>query len=93
MFHDFIDPYSSPKTVRRDSAGNSCTDVGGVMDYVDTATKWTTCSVEAFTQHYNDVISRTGSFCLKLNTETVPGANPPKITEPPKSTHVQSHGF
>jgi hypothetical protein len=70
MPHDFIDPYTSPKTVRRDSAGNSCTDVNGVMDYYVTVQKWSTCSVQSFTQHYNNVISSTGSFCLKLNSGT-----------------------
>jgi hypothetical protein len=50
MNHDFTDPFTSPKTVLRDSAGNSCTDSNGVMDYYVTVQKWTTCSVERFTQ-------------------------------------------
>jgi hypothetical protein len=68
MNHDFTDPFTSPKTVLRDSAGNSCTDSNGVMDYYVTVQKWTTCSVERFTEHYNNVVSGVGSFCLKLNS-------------------------
>ncbi len=65
MNHDFIDPYTSPKTIFRDSNNNTCTDVNGVMDYYVTVQKWTTCSVERFTLHYNNVLSR-GSFCLPI---------------------------
>jgi hypothetical protein len=64
MNHDFIDPYASPKTIFRDAAGNTCTNVNGVMDYYVTVQKWTTCSVERLTQHYNNVISSQGKFCL-----------------------------
>ena len=67
MNHDFIDPYTSPKTIFRDAAGNTCTDVNGVMDYYVTVQKWTTCSVERFTQHYNNVVSSQGSFCMPIN--------------------------
>jgi hypothetical protein len=74
MNHDFEDPFASPKTILRDAAGNSCTDSNGVMDYYVTVQKWTTCSVERFTQHYNNVVSSTGSFCMKLNSGTTPGA-------------------
>ena len=70
MNHDFIDPYTSPKTILRDSKGASCTDSNGVMDYYVTVQKWTTCSVEGFTQHYNDVVSEAGKFCLGLSGNT-----------------------
>jgi hypothetical protein len=67
MYHDFIDPYTSPKTIFRDSAGRTCTDVNGVMDYYVTVQKWTTCSVEKFTLHYNNVLAYfNGNFCLPL---------------------------
>ena len=69
MPHDFIDPFSSPKTIRRDAAGASCTDANGVMDYYVTVTKWSMCSVEAFTTYYNQVISQLGSFCLPQITK------------------------
>lgn len=68
MNHDFIDPYTSPKTIFRDASGNTCTDVNGVMDYYVTVQKWTTCSVERFTQHYNAIVSSQGTFCMPLNT-------------------------
>jgi hypothetical protein len=74
MPHDFSALYSNPKNILRDSVGNSCTDVNGVMDYYVTVKRWSTCSVEFFARHYNNVISRTGSFCLKLNSGTTPGA-------------------
>ena len=64
MNHDFTDPYTSPKTILRDSNGVSCTDSNGVMDYYVTVQKWTTCSVEWFTQRYNNVISSAGTFCM-----------------------------
>ena len=32
MRHDFI-PYSSPGSPRKDSKGNDCNNVGGIMDY------------------------------------------------------------
>lgn len=67
MPHDFMDPYQSPKIIRRDSRGLSCTDNNGVMDYYVTVQKWTTCSVEKFTEHYNNVLNRDGKFCLPVN--------------------------
>ncbi len=73
MHHDFIDPYTDPKTIYRDANGNTCTDVNGVMDYFVTVQKWTTCSVEKFTEHYNDVVSSTGKFCMPLNGVSTPG--------------------
>ena len=66
MNHDFIDPITNPKTIFRDSNGLSCTDANGVMDYYVTVQKWTTCSVERFTQHYNNVVNSDGQFCMAL---------------------------
>ncbi len=71
MNHDFIDPYTSPKTPYLDSKGASCTDSNGVMDYYVTVQKWTTCSVERFTSNYNQVIAERGTFCLP----TIGGSN------------------
>ena len=73
MPHDFIDPFASPKTIRRDAAGVTCTDANGVMDYYVTVTKWSKCSVEAFTAYYNQIISQYGSYCLPQITGTTPG--------------------
>jgi len=64
MNHDFLDPYTNPKTPYLDSNGVSCTDSNGVMDYYVTVQKWTTCSVERFTSHFNKVISENGIFCM-----------------------------
>jgi len=72
MQHDFIDPFTSPKTIRTDATGVSCTNANGVMDYYVTVTKWSKCSVEAFTAHYNDVITQLGSFCMPQITGTTP---------------------
>ena len=69
MSHDFIDPISSPKTIRYDSNGNSCTDHNGVMDYYVVVTQLTNCSVEAFTDLYNYYLSN-GGFCLELMSAT-----------------------
>ena len=41
MNHDFIDPYTTPKNIFRDSTGASCTDVNGVMDYFVEVQQWT----------------------------------------------------
>jgi len=57
MNHDFN---QNPGVVRRDSRGNSCTNIGGVMDYYGTVNKWTSCSVEDFT-----VLSNRQGFCLR----------------------------
>jgi len=66
MPHDFVDPYTNPKTILRDSKGVSCTNINGVMDYFVTVQRWTTCSVEGFTQHYNNIISSNGQFCMAV---------------------------
>ena len=60
--HDFIDPYTNPKNYRYDSNGNPCTNIGGVMDYYVTVTRWTSCSYEALTNYVNS-----GSFCMTPN--------------------------
>jgi hypothetical protein len=64
MTDDFIRPFSLPKLIRYDSAGNSCTDINGVMDSTDTPEQWTSCSVESFTAYYNKIIARQGRFCM-----------------------------
>ena len=66
MNHDFVDPFTSPKTILRDSNGVSCTDSNCVMDYFVSVQKWSTCSVEWFTQYYNSIISSNGQFCMAL---------------------------
>ena len=66
MTHDFTDPFTSPKTVLRDSNGVSCTDANGVMDYYVTVQKWSPCSVEGFTKHYNNVVNSAGKFCMAV---------------------------
>jgi hypothetical protein len=95
MPHDFIDPYADPKSIRYDSKGNSCTNVNGIMDYSATPEKWTTCSVEKFTNFYNNIIARQGRFCMNnpgklLTTRCNPNYNelfyvkwmPPKSVRP-----------
>lgn len=59
MSHDFD---GQPGKVRKDSKGNTCSGIGGVMDYYGTVNKWSTCSVEDFTA----LVNRSG-FCLKSN--------------------------
>ena len=64
MFHDFLDPYTNPKVNRIDSKGVVCTNKYGVMDYYNPVQIWTTCSVEAFTNTYNNILTGQGSYCL-----------------------------
>jgi len=59
MQHDFVD---QPGATRRDSKGNSCTNIGGVMDYYGTVNKWSSCSIEDFT-----ALANKSEFCLKSN--------------------------
>ena len=68
MPHDFLDPYTSPKKVRNDKSGVSCTDKGGVLDYYVTVDKWSRCSVESFTDHFNYIIAEEGDFCMPTNS-------------------------
>ena len=70
MFHDFIDPYSNPKVNRTDSKGVVCTNSNGIMDYYVYIQRWTTCSVEAFTNEYNYLGS---GYCLVSPTTGVVG--------------------
>ncbi len=65
---DHIDEINDPLTNTEiiDSNGNSCTNVGGIMDYAGNSTQWTTCSVEKFTDYYNEVIAKNGQFCMDL---------------------------
>ena len=66
MDHDFVG--SDVNAVRRDSQGNSCTKIGGVMDYYGTVSKWSTCSVEDFQSYFNRV-SASGTFCMATDTQ------------------------
>jgi len=59
MSHDFA---GQPGATRYDSNGNTCSGVGGVMDYYAVVNKWSTCSVEDFTA----LVNRPG-FCLTSN--------------------------
>ena len=68
MKHDFVDPFTYPKPIRRDSAGNTCTDVNSVMDYFVIVKQWSTCSVEDLTIYYNNVLQTQGSFCMPVNS-------------------------
>ena len=69
MSHDFVG--SDPNAVRYDSLGNSCTKVGGVMDYYGTVDKWSTCSAEDFQNYYN---ARASNFCMATDGTTTPGS-------------------
>jgi hypothetical protein len=64
MERDFIEPLTNPKEIIYDSSGNSCTDINGVMDNNPLVQKWTTCSVESFTEYYNDIVTSQGRFCM-----------------------------
>ncbi len=57
MSHDFNE---TPGVTRRDSRGNSCTNIGGVMDYYGKVDKWTSCSIEDFT-----ALTNKQGFCLR----------------------------
>ena len=59
MDHDFND---DPKKPRFDSKKNSCSGIGGIMDYVNEKSRWSTCSVEDF----NAYVSSMAKFCLEL---------------------------
>jgi hypothetical protein len=67
MLHDFIDPYTNPKTVRTDSTGGSCTNVNGVMDYYVTVLKWSKCSNEKLAEYYQKIVASQGKYCLPTN--------------------------
>jgi hypothetical protein len=64
MKHDFIEPLSIPKGIIYDSNGDSCTDIYGVMDNKPLVQKWSKCSVESFTEYYNEVVTSQGKFCM-----------------------------
>ena len=60
MEHDFLNGDTNQK--RYDSKGRLCTGQGGVMDYSQKAVdKWSTCSVEDFTNYFNSMTT----YCLK----------------------------
>jgi hypothetical protein len=65
MPHDFIDPISDPKSIRYDSNGNACTDINGIMDYFKDFDRWSTCSVEYFSNYYNGFIKKNIVFCME----------------------------
>ena len=73
MKHDFIGDCreGQPKTIARDSKGVTCTDNGGMMDYYQVVNKWTTCSVENFTEHYNAVYNDKKEFCMRPGNNLV----------------------
>jgi len=81
MFHDFTNSRGN-----RYENGQLCTNVGGYMDYTQTPTKWSDCSVGDFTRYYNFVNSRrpndgvrpSSPFCLQESTDT--GGNTPAQT-------------
>ena len=68
MSHDFGS--GGTNDVRRDSQGNSCTGINGLMDYGarSSVDKFTTCSKEDFTAFYNRVVQTYGLFCLACGT-------------------------
>ena len=59
MEHDFNDDY--PEEHRLDSKKRPCSGVGGVMDYYNEKTCWSTCSVEDFKAYVNSM----EKFCLE----------------------------
>jgi hypothetical protein len=69
MLHDFTGVYASPKKVLLDSKGQTCTDIGGVMDYYVTVTRWSSCSNEFFYKLYNSEVQKKGNFCLEVYSE------------------------
>ena len=54
MSHDFR-VVNNQQATRYDSKGQSCTGIGGYMDYASNPSKWSTCSVEDYTRYYNSV--------------------------------------
>ena len=68
MHHDFrkYDAKTKSFTSRTDDAGNTCTNVLGVMDYSDKqAQHWTACSKKDFNAFFKHQMNRFGSFCLE----------------------------
>ena len=59
-YHDFIE---FPNIAARyDSIGNTCTDVGGIMDYGLFVEKWTQCSREDFEFYFRYIRSEDSGF-------------------------------
>ena len=75
MKHDFEtwDPKTNQKTIRYDSKRQSCANIGGLMDYASSFSRWSPCSVEDFTKYYTTEISSKGSFCLATGTAGLDG--------------------
>jgi len=59
MLHDFND---DPKNPRFDSLKNPCSGVGGIMDYFNEKTRWSTCSAEDLSNY----IGSMEKFCLEV---------------------------
>jgi len=57
MGHDFNNDPNDPK---KDSKNNNCSGIDGIMDYYGKSTRWSTCSVEEFTEYVNSM----PNFCL-----------------------------
>jgi hypothetical protein len=67
MDHDFVTNDDDTSSPRYSSTGADCTDVGGIMDYTNTKTRWSPCSVEDFNAYFNSMGGQTGEFCLATN--------------------------
>ncbi len=63
MAHDFN---GSPGSPRYCSNGETCTNIGSIMDYFqDPTDRWSCCSNEDFAEMYNDY----QPFCLEVNDD------------------------
>ena len=82
MKHDFE---LSRRNNRYDSLGKRCTDIGSIMDYFQTRTKWSTCSNEDFQESYHGCLEPKGKVVVKENENgTITTVAPlPKTTSPP----------
>ena len=50
--------------------GQSCTDVNALMDYDKKSVDlWSRCSIEFFTDNYNNIVASQGSFCMGPGSE------------------------
>jgi len=79
MMHDFGPQgvWTDTSVVRKADNGQTCTGVGGYMDYRPNPNKWSQCSREDFTKYYNYIKNVQGSWCLPLLTSNpTPNPNP-----------------
>jgi len=67
MKHDFEERSKSNKN---SSKGEPCTKIDGIMDYKSKNRFWSPCSVEDFTNWYNEVLSKQGKWCLQPLTDS-----------------------